>query len=128
MKTKFENVAYCVCQSVGKDGSKRHTKQSNRRFAPVASTTENYVIQPCTNHADNYAKGKWNWREVTPAKRSRLAIAKDFQRQIAKLQREREKLYAKALRELDMVDRSLTWDWFFNDQSGHGEFVGVLGK
>lgn len=59
---------------------------------------------------------------------TRLQIAKDYQRRIAKLQREREKLYAKALRELNMVDRSLTWDWFFNDQSGHGEFVGVLGK
>jgi len=65
---------------------------------------------------------------VTGRGRSRLAIAKEYQRQIAKLQREREKLYARALRELKMKDNNLTFDWFFNDQQGKGEFTGVIGK
>lgn len=60
--------------------------------------------------------------------RSRLVIARQYQRLIAKLQREREKLYAKALRELKMQDTNLSFDWFFNDQQGRGEFVGVIGK
>lgn len=65
------------------------------------------------------------WRR--PAK-SRLAIARQYQRLIAKLQREREKLYAKALRELKMQDTNLAFDWFFNDQQGKSEFLGVIGK
>lgn len=128
MKTQFNFVSYCVCESVGKDGSKKHTKQSNRRFTPVGDARSTFVVQPCTNHADNYAKGSWNWKEITPAKRTRLAVAKDYQKQIAKLQREREKLYAKALKELKINDTNLSFDWFFNDQSGIGEFVEKLKK
>lgn len=61
-------------------------------------------------------------------KSTRLSIAKGYQKQITELQKEREKLYAKALRELKIHDTNLSFDWFFNDQSGSGEFVGVLGK
>ena len=61
-------------------------------------------------------------------KHTRLQVAKEYQRSIAKLQRERERLYAKALRELKVHDTNLAFDWFFNDQQGQGEFLGVIGK
>ena len=61
-------------------------------------------------------------------KHTRLQVAKEYQRSIAKLQRERERLYAKALRELKTLDTNLAFDWFFNDQQGQGEFLGMLGK
>jgi hypothetical protein len=54
---------------------------------------------------------------------SRLAIARDFQKQIAKLQTEREKLYAKAIKKLKLKDNSEVFDWFFNDQQGTSKFV-----
>lgn len=60
--------------------------------------------------------------------KNRLAVAREYQRQIAKLQAEREKLYRKALRELCMSDTNLAFDWFFNNPSGYGEFVEVIGK
>ena len=61
-------------------------------------------------------------------KHTRLQVAKEYQRSIAKLQRERERLYVKALRELKVHDTNLAFDWFFNDQQGQGEFLGMLGK
>jgi hypothetical protein len=58
--------------------------------------------------------------------KSRLAIAKEYQRQIAKLQRERERLYRKAVRTLKFADTNQAFDWFFNDQQGTGGFLEVL--
>lgn len=77
-------------------------------------------------------KGRVDYR-ITPVvpkrTKSRLAIAKGYQREIAKLQKEREKLYAKALKELKIADTHWAWDWFFNDQQGQGVFTTeVLGK
>ena len=59
---------------------------------------------------------------------TRLQTAREFQREIAYLQRERDKIYKKALKELKIADTNLAWNWFFNDQQGKGEFTGVLGK
>lgn len=57
---------------------------------------------------------------------TRLSIAKQYQREIAKLQRERERLYKQALRELKLEDTNLAFDWFFNDQQGHNSFTESL--
>ena len=60
---------------------------------------------------------------------TRLQIAKQYQRKIAGLQKERDKLYAKALKELKIADTHWAFDWFFNDQQGQGAFtMEVLGK
>ena len=59
-------------------------------------------------------------------KKSRLATAREYQRQIAKLQHERERLYKQALRELKLEDTNLAFDWFFNDQQGHNSFTESL--
>ena len=53
----------------------------------------------------------------------RVAIAKEFQRQIAKLQREREKLFKKAVRTLKVVNDNYAWDYFMNDQCGYSTFL-----
>ena len=59
---------------------------------------------------------------------TKLQIAKKCQREIAKLQRERDKLYAKALKELKIANTDLAFNWFYHDQQGEGEFTGVLSK
>lgn len=56
---------------------------------------------------------------------TRMKVARAYQKQIAKLQREREKLYRKALRELKVQDNNDAWYWFFNDQQGISFFAEV---
>lgn len=48
-----------------------------------------------------------------------LAVARDFQRQIAKLQAERERLYRKALRALKVEDNNAAWDYLMGNQCGY---------
>ena len=48
--------------------------------------------------------------------KSRQQLAKEYQRQIAKLQREREKLYKQALRALKVKDDGYAYDYLMNDQ------------
>jgi hypothetical protein len=58
--------------------------------------------------------------------KSRVAIAKDFQRHISNLQRERGRLYTKALRALKVTDTAAAFVYFFNDQQGHCGFLETL--
>jgi mRNA-degrading endonuclease RelE of RelBE toxin-antitoxin system len=53
----------------------------------------------------------------------RVKIAKAFQKQINKLQREREKLFTKALRTLKVPDTNQAWDYLMNDQQGYSTFL-----
>ncbi len=55
--------------------------------------------------------------------KSRQQLAKEYQRQIAKLQREREKLYKQALRALKVEDDGYAYDYLMNDQGGHSTFL-----
>lgn len=127
---KKVGVSYCVCQNLGKDGTTLHSEQSRRRFCSASGEgrSPTPIIQPCENHASCYAaKGaRHNWREIAPAPTTRLKLAKQYQRKIAKLQRERERLYKQALRELKLLDTTLAFDWFFNDQQGHNSFTESL--
>lgn len=68
-----------------------------------------------------YKKYGYCMTAVSP--KTRLAIAKGYQREIAKLQKEREKLYKKALRELKVKDDNYAWDYLFNDQQGTSRFL-----
>lgn len=64
---------------------------------------------------------------VKPSKpKSRVAIAKDFQRQIAKLEAEQAKLYKQALRTLKIKDTGYSWDYFYNDMQGYSSFLESL--
>jgi mRNA-degrading endonuclease RelE of RelBE toxin-antitoxin system len=54
--------------------------------------------------------------------KTRVAVAKDFQKQIYKLEREQERLYKKALRTLKMLDTNMAFDYFYNNQTGYNEF------
>ena len=59
-------------------------------------------------------------------KTTRVQIAKDYQKQIAKLEREQNKLYAKAIKTLKVPDTTNAFDWFYNDQQGFSTFLGGL--
>ncbi len=56
-------------------------------------------------------------------KPSKAEIAKDFQKQIAKLEAEQEKLYKKALHTLKVEDTGYSWDYFFNNMPGYSSFL-----
>ena len=56
-------------------------------------------------------------------KPTRLQIAKGYQREMAKLQTERDKIYARALRTLKVKDDNSAFDYFFNDQQGFNSFA-----
>ena len=47
-------------------------------------------------------------------KPSRLRIAQAARREITKLQAQRERVYAKALKDLNILDTSCAFDYFFN--------------
>lgn len=57
---------------------------------------------------------------MTGAKR--VAIARRYKKQMAKLQRERDRLYAKALKEVGRPDTTNAYDYFYNDQVGFSSF------
>ena len=63
------------------------------------------------------------YRMVPVVPGSRATIAKGYQREIAKLQTQREKLYARALRTLKVKDDNSAFDYFFNDQQGLNSFT-----
>jgi len=54
--------------------------------------------------------------------RQRVALARKYKRAIAKLQRERERLFTKALKEVYMDDTPWASDYFFRDQVGYSTF------
>jgi hypothetical protein len=58
-----------------------------------------------------------------PPTTSRLSLAKAYQKQIADLEKEQEKLYKKALKALKLEDTTSAFDWFYNDQVGCSSFV-----
>lgn len=55
-------------------------------------------------------------------KQSPVQIARAYKKQIAGLQRERERLYYKALKELRMLDTISASEYFFHDQVGYSSF------
>ncbi len=55
--------------------------------------------------------------------KTKAQIAKDFQRQIAKLEAEQAKLYKQALRTLKMPDTAIAFDYFYNDPQGYNTFL-----
>jgi mRNA-degrading endonuclease RelE of RelBE toxin-antitoxin system len=54
--------------------------------------------------------------------KTRVAVAKDFQKQIYKLEREQDRLYKRALRTLRVPDTAAAFDYFYNNQTGYNEF------
>ena len=54
--------------------------------------------------------------------RTLTQVARAYQRQIAKLQREREKLYLEALHKLKIPATNAAFDYFMNDQQGYSAF------
>ena len=54
--------------------------------------------------------------------RTRLQVAREYRRQIAKLQAEREQLYLKALVALKVVDDNYAWDYLMDNQCGFSTF------
>jgi len=59
---------YCMCAERGDNGTKYHGKQSKRRFVAldINGNKSNYIIQPCVNHANNYAapSAQKYWKEL----------------------------------------------------------------
>jgi len=55
--------------------------------------------------------------------KSRQQLAKEYQREIARLQRAREKLYKQALRALKVKDDGYAYDYLMNDQCGYSFFL-----
>jgi hypothetical protein len=51
-----------------------------------------------------------------------LMVAREYRRQIAKLQAEREHLYLKALVALKVVDDNYAWDYLMDNQCGFSTF------
>jgi hypothetical protein len=57
---------------------------------------------------------------------TKLQIAKQYQRKIAGLQKERDNLYTEALKNLKMPDTNTAFDWLYGNQTGHGAFTESL--
>jgi len=67
-----------------------------------------------------------NFSELRLTSKSRVVVAKEYQRQIAKLQAERERLYARALKALKVPDDNQAWDFLMGNQGGYNVFLEKL--
>lgn len=63
-----------------------------------------------------------NFRELRLASKSRVLAAREFKRQIAELEKQQEKIYQKALRQLNVADTLGAFDYFYNDIVGLNSF------
>lgn len=52
----------------------------------------------------------------------RLKIARQFKKQMADLEKQRDRLYIQAIRKLKVADTTTAFDWFYNDQVGFNSF------
>ena len=52
----------------------------------------------------------------------RLKIARQFKKQMADLEKQRDKLFVQAIRKLNVLDTTTAFEYFYNDQVGFNSF------
>jgi hypothetical protein len=55
------------------------------------------------------------------AKKTRLSTAQQYKKQIARLNKERDKVYTKAIKELKLIDDDWAFDYFHDNIEGQTE-------